>query len=62
MSDFGKDKLISSDGWPDCYPESNAYKPHCKEATPEGVMVCYRRVPGGHGRDNTITPEDERRL
>jgi len=28
MSELGKDKLISCNGWPDCHQECNAFKPH----------------------------------
>jgi len=32
MAEWGKDKLISCDGWPDCYQERNALKPHQDDA------------------------------
>jgi len=59
MSEVGKDKLISRDGWPDCYQERNAFKPHCKATITKGVVASYYRALAGHGQDNAITPEEE---
>jgi len=59
MSGLGKDKLISCDGWPDCYQERNAFKPHQTTRLPEGVKAgCYHAL-WEHGRDNALTPKEE---
>ena len=39
MSEIRKDKLISCDGWPDCYQERNVFKPHRRTRPPEGVVA-----------------------
>jgi len=62
MSEIGKEKLISRNGWPDRYQERNAFKPHCKDTTIRDVVASYYRALAGHGRDNAITPEEERGL
>jgi len=39
-----KDKLISCDGWPDCYEERKAFKPYCMNTITWGC--CGKLLPG----------------
>jgi hypothetical protein len=45
-------KLISGNGWPDCYQERKLSNHVAMAQLLEGVAVSYLRAPGGCGRDN----------
>ena len=58
MAEVGKDKLISRDGWPDCYQARNTFKPDFIDTISKGIVASYYRALAGRGRDSTITPEE----
>jgi len=61
MSELGNDKPISCDGWPDRYQERNTLNHIKTTRLLEGVVAgCYRTL-WGCGRDNAITPKEERK-
>jgi len=62
MSEIGKNKLISCDGWADSYQERNALKPHCRGAITKACCGELLLGAKGHGRDSAITPKEEQQL
>ena len=57
-----KDKLISSNGWPDSYQERKLLNHIAAAQLPEGVVVVYCRALRGRGRDKHYHSKEERRL
>jgi len=52
-SEWRKDKLIPRDGWPDSYPERNAFKPHCEGTITWGCRGELSLGAKGRGRDKS---------
>jgi hypothetical protein len=53
-------KLISCDGWPDCYQECNAFKPHCRDAITGGNRGKLFLVAKGRGPEISLPHPEEK--
>ena len=53
LSELGKDKLISGNGWSDCCQECNAFKPHRKRH--DYLRVSWHVITGRYGGVAEIT-------